>query len=311
MLTRPARGFQRSVTAHNVNIAICCDWLEASVLFDDGEISGADVVDFLRENEIYADQDFAWELVNDAFSNIQERSRLMGQSYPIELIGRTRLQQKGEWQLYPAYSFCLALSLANCYPQWARGFGHDYTVQGELFEALTAESVRASLSDWTVYATGWTRTAPRRLSAIVADIAARLGETTGDIIRWSKQKANEAGLDLLCFRSFPDGRVGIPVYLIQCASGGDWHTKLKAPDLRIWTKIISFASDPKKAFSMPFALSTSDFTYHCNVVDGLLLDRHRLLSPGQHQREWVTPQLAARLIEWIDPRIAELPRVEV
>jgi hypothetical protein len=194
MLARPARGFQRSVSAHNVELAICCDWLEASVLFDDGEIGGADVVDFLRENEIYADQDFAWELVNDAFSNIRERSRLIGSSYPIELIGTTRLQQKGQWQLYPGYSFCLVLSLARCYPQWARAFGPDYTVQGELFEALTAEAVRASLSDWTVHPTGWTRTAPRRLGTIVADVAARLGETTGDIMRWSKQKANEAGL---------------------------------------------------------------------------------------------------------------------
>ena len=148
---------------------------------------------------------------------------------------------------------------------------------------------------------------PRRLGAIVADVAARLGETTGDIIRWSRQKANEAGLDLLCFRPFPDGRVGVPVYLIQCASGGDWHTKLKTPDLRIWTKVIDFAADPKKAFSMPFALSASDFTFHCNLVDGLLLDRYRLLAPGQAQREWITPQLTTELVAWARPRVAALP----
>ena len=38
MLPRPAKEFQRSITAHNVDLAICCDWLEASVAFsDDGD----------------------------------------------------------------------------------------------------------------------------------------------------------------------------------------------------------------------------------------------------------------------------------
>jgi hypothetical protein len=245
--------------------------------------------------------------VHDAFSNIRERARLIGESYPIEVVGQKRLRKKGNWELYASYVFCLLLSLAKYYPGWARGFGQDYTTQGELFERLTAESVGVSLREWTVHPTGWTRTNPRRLGAIVADVAARLGETTGDIIRWSRQKANEAGLDLLCFRPFPDGRVGVPVYLIQCASGGDWHTKLKTPDLRIWTKVIDFAADPKKAFSMPFALSASDFTFHCNLVDGLLLDRYRLLAPGQAQREWITPQLTTELVAWARPRVAALP----
>lgn len=211
------------------------------------------------------------------------------------------------WEQFPAYSFCLALSLPGSYPEWARNFGQDYNEQGELFEALTAESVRGTLTGWVVHPTGWTRTTPTRLAEVVARLASLLGEATGDLAHWTQQKANEAGLDLLCFRPFPDGRVGVPVYMFQCASGADWKKKLKSPDLRVWTKIITFASDPKKAFAMPFALSEKDFTYNTNLVDGLLLDRHRLLSPGLERRDWVPSDLATRLVAWTDPRIQQLP----
>lgn len=310
MLALPTKGFQRSVNVHNVDLGVCSDWLEASALFSDNEITGSDVVDVLRENEIYRDQDFAWELFTDALNGLNTRARIMGEGYPLDLTGRVRIKRKDEWSDFTAYSFCLLLSLADTHPTWARTFGSDFTEQGELFEDLTAESVAASMHGWTIHTTGWTRTRTNRLTTVVLQIADLLGEATGNIARWSKQTAKESGLDLLCFRSFPDGRVGIPVYLCQCASGSDWQSKLKTPDLKIWGKLIDFASTPKKAFSMPFALSDKDFIQHCNVVDGLLLDRYRLLAPGIEARDWISNDLRTRLIDWMTPRVATLPQLE-
>jgi hypothetical protein len=310
MLALPKKGFSRSKTAHNVDLAVCCDWLEASVLFAQEPVSGSDIVDVLRENEIYADQNFAWELVYNAFAGLEDRARLMGDGYPLAVQGGPRLVARGDWRDYSAYSFCLILSLPSAYPDWARSFGTDFTAQGELFEALTSESVAASLSGWTVHPTGWTKARPSQLADIVTDVAAKLGEATGDLFRWTKDKAKEAGLDILCFRPFPDGRVGVPVYMVQCASGNDWKGKLKTPDLRIWTKVITFASDPKKAFSMPFALDSADFIYSANVVDGLLFDRHRLLAPGLNLRDWLPAALKGQLVAWLEPRIAALPAME-
>ena len=308
MLALPRRGFQRSVNQHNIELAVCCDWLEATALFtDEGSVTGAEVVDVLRENEIYATQEFAWELVNGAFANIQERRRLLGAGYPLHLANRTRLERSQGWERYPGYTFCLTLSLAYAYPEWARAFGPDFTVQGELFERFTAESVQASFAGWSVRATGWTRTNTRGLRAIVDEVATLLGEATGDLLRWTKRSAKEAGLDLLCFRAFPDGRVGVPVFLVQCASGLDWKAKLRTPDLRIWTKIITFASNPKKAFATPFALQDSDFIQSCNVVNGLLLYRFRLLAPGRALHDWLSEDLTSRLTEWVRPRILSLP----
>jgi hypothetical protein len=309
MLAIPERGLHRSVKAHNVDFGAFCDWLEASALFLAEDVAGADVIDLLRENEIYRDQDFAWDLLNNAFAAMRTRARLLGDGYPIRVSGGTRIVAVEDWREFPAYAFCLTLSLPSVYPAWARAFGADFTEQGELFEAVTAESMALSFRDWTVHRTGWTKTAPSQLGKIIEDLAARLGEATGELRRWTSASAKEAGLDLLCFRPFPDGRVGIPVYLLQCASGADWRSKLKTPDLRIWTKVITFAADPKKALSMPYALDEVDFTQRTNIVDGLLLDRHRLLAPGLHQKQWISDELTGKLNDWVSGRLPTLPRV--
>lgn len=306
MFELPSTGFSRSIKAHNVDIGTCCDWLEASALFLQETISTADVVDVLRENEIYATQDFAWELMQDITQHLRERSRVFGRGYPLD-VDQYRLRPRGPIENFAPYAFCLLLSLPASYPAWAKANGANYGEQGELFEKLTAESVEISLAGWEVHSTGWTRTNPQKLTAVVKHVAGLLGESIGAIERWSSARAKEAGLDLLCFRSFPDGRIGVPVYLVQCASGADWVDKLHTPDLRVWCKLIPFASEPKKAFSMPYALQESDFVRRTNVVDGLLLDRHRLLAPGHEAMMWVSAGLQGALTNWILPRAATLP----
>jgi hypothetical protein len=307
MLSVPAKGFNRSVSTHNVEVDICADWLEASALFTDTEVSAADVVDLLRETELYATQDFAWEFVDNVFSTINRRAFLMGENYPFAVKHGSRLTRKDHWKSFAPYSFCLALSLSQLYPVWASSFGKNYTRQGELFENLTAESLKAHYVGWTVKKTGWTRTTPKKIQQIVAEVSSWLGEGTGAISTWTRELANEAGLDLLCFRQYEDFRGGFPAFLVQCASGKDWKEKLKTPDLRIWEKIVTFSSGPKKALSMPFALSEKDFIYHCNIVDGLLLDRHRLLAPGTIVNTWITVTTSDELNDWIAARILTLP----
>lgn len=310
MLALPTKGFNRSVSKHNVQASICCDWIEACALFGEGETAGSDIVDILRENEIYESQDFAWELVNNAFLTIRERRRVLGAGYPFRIPAGTRVVCDEEWPDFAAYAFCLTLSLSKAYPAWWQGFGADYGPQGQLFEDLTAQSVSSMFPGWETHQTGWSSTAPNLITDIVRQVADLIGEATGDIGRWSARRAKEAGLDLLCYRPYADGRVGIPVMLFQCASGQDWRAKVHTPEVRIWTKIISFAVDPKKAFAMPFSLEPNEFRYHSNVVNGLLLDRDRLLSPGRENRDWVTEELRDRLRAWTQPRIEALPRAE-
>jgi hypothetical protein len=306
VLSLPTKGFRRSIKVHNIQMPICCDWIEASVLFCDDVMTGADIVDVLCDEHFYDSQEFAWAFVNDALSNMRQRQAWIGAGYPFAIVDQ-RVTRLGTWQDYVPYAFCLMLSLAESHQKWVAGFGADFTEQGQLFEELTAEALRAHMNGWVVHPTGWTRTNAKKLGDIVNNVAAALGETTGQLKRWTKAAANEAGLDIVCYHPYPDSRVGLPAFFFQCASGTDWIDKVKTPDLRVWTKIIQFASDPKKAFAMPFALDEGNFVHYCNIVDGLLLDRHRLLVPGQNNRDWLPDALKGRLTGWLAPRISAMP----
>ena len=144
---------------------------------------------------------------------------------------------------------------------------------------------------------------------MVEDVANRLGEPVGNIRRWTKAAANEAGLDIVCHLSFGDGRPSAPVLLVQCASGKHYDGKLHTPDLRIWARIVEFTCEPAKAFSTPFALEDEEFTRVTNLVNGMVLDRYRLLAPGRAGHDWLPAKLAADLVAWTAPRIEKLPRL--
>jgi len=300
-------GMNRSVEKHNINFDAFYDWIEGSVIFDQEEVSGSDVVDILLEENVYSDQELAWEAVDNAWREVERRQVWVGNGSPIEV--NTHLSPKRQWKEVPGLAFCLSLSFAEWYPKWAASFGNDYNEQGDLFEELTKQALQAIFPDWTIHRTGWTPNDPDNLDVIVDEMISKLNEQEGKREPWTTPKAHEAGLDLLCYKAFPDGRVGVPLLMMQCASGKNWEDKLRTPDLRIWTKLILFASDPKKAFSMPYALSDSEFTRTCNIADAIFLDRNRLLSPSSMNADWISIDLQNRIISWLEPRLAQLPRV--
>ncbi len=306
MLALPDIGIRYSVNKHNSKIYVLCDWIEASILFSEQELSTTDVVDILMDEQIYKAQDFAAEVVEIIWAELQRRQILIETGTPF-LVERRRIKNLRPWQDVPAHSFCTFLGLVTLYDGWAEKFGSDYTEQGELFELLAKESLEHQFPDWQIHRTGWSRTTAVKLDQVVDSILLKLGELPGKIEPWANPKANEAGLDLLCYRPFVDKRVGIPVYLMQCASGDDWKEKLHTPELRIWTKVIDFAADPKKAFATPFAFLDDDFRQICNRVDGMLLDRYRLIAPYKCSENWVSRQLRDQIVAWADPRISELP----
>lgn len=306
MIRMPATGFRRSINEHNCKLDILCDWIEGSILFIDDEISITDVIDILIEEQIYDDQDFAYEIVNSAWGELSRRAVWVNAEIPY-IFDHRRITRQISWQDTPAFSFCLLLSLANWYSEWARQFGSDYTEQGLLFEQLTAESIKRQFYGWDVHQTGWSRLHPNRMEQVVDEVAGILGELKGDIALWTEPDAREKGLDLLCYKPFSDQRVGLPTYLIQCASGGDWEKKTHTPELSVWCKVINFTVRPTKGFSTPLALLDNDFRIHCNRVEGLFLDRIRILSAAQYEQQWVDRQLRDRIIAWADPRVRVLP----
>lgn len=311
MLAFPEKGIKRSVNEHNCDLDVFCDWVEANVLFDEDTISKIDIVDFLIEEQIYNSQDMAKVFLDNVWGELQQRQYLLGSHNPYTIKG-LHIKRNGEWKSFPAYSFCILLCLNKLYAVWARQFRRDTNEQGELFELLVYESLSKQFPDWKIILTGWSKTHPQKLVNIVKAVANYLGEIPDDknLNRWTKPDMKDAGLDLLCYRPFQDSRVGIPVYLTQCASGANYEDKFHTPNLNIWTKIVQFTVKPNKAFVTPYAFLEVDFIRNCVLVGGILIDRYRILAANKNNKNWISSQVEKRIEIWSKKRIKKLPRIK-
>jgi hypothetical protein len=306
MLVIPEKGMLPSVSKHNCRLDTFADWIEASLLFGKrNRISQPDVVDILREEEIYEEQGLAWQMADMAWIELKRRAGCHGAGSPYKVEGK-RVVRVASWRNSAAHSFFLTLSLAKWYPKWAERFGSNYGEQGHLFERVTLSALEKIMPKWSMVQTGWSRTTPSKIKAIVPVIARALGDPEGDITPWVNAQANEAGLDILCVRSYSDRRAGVPAFMVQCASGLDYYEKAKTPDLDEWGKLIEFTSTPKRALTSPFAFDEQEFKRVCNKVDGPLFDRCRLLFAGADGRPWIDKLLAREVTAWTKKRISKL-----
>jgi hypothetical protein len=165
------------------------------------------------------------------------------------------------------------------------------------------------LPNWTVKSIGWSPSNPVKLKSSIDGIISSLNEVAGvekDV--YVTSHANELGLDLLAFLPYRDPHSSFPVVMVQCASGKDWKSKRKTPDLAVWSKVINFASRPAKGFAIPHAFADSvDFRKESVPVEGILWDRYRLLAPSSSFRHWASTRLDADLKKFVAPRVAALP----
>ena len=91
MLALPTSDFSQPTGTppdieHNIKLSVLCDWIEGSVLFDGEDISQTDIVDILREEEVYDDPDTAMDLVTSAWNVLKRRLRWIGGKGPFPFI---------------------------------------------------------------------------------------------------------------------------------------------------------------------------------------------------------------------------------
>jgi len=310
MLRLPETGIRPSATSHNSDLQLFCDWVESCVLFDRVKrVSRTDIVDVLCEEEFYEDQGFATDWLDNVWTELSRRQRLLKDNAPFNLATRA-IERKCPWDAVPAYAFCLLTPLLQNSTKWRKGYdaqalAKHYATQGSLFERISEEALRGA--GWQTYRTGWSSTTPARLSQVVAGVAREIGEA--EHANWHTNvspNGNEAGLDVVFYRKFADARCGFPVYLAQCAAGEDWDTKLHTPVLSVWQKLVDFASPPQKAFVLPHSLEANKLRTTTVKVAGMVLDRYRLhdVSPLTN---WCSKDLARHLQAFIKPLIKLLP----
>lgn len=313
MLTLPEYGFQRSVKQHNCNLTVVCDWIEISLLIDEPEISRQTVNDILVEQGVYDKGDADAGMMRATFLNriwdeLRRRARLAGQAAHYIVQSHRLLRLAHSSQLLPAM-FLLCLSCSDYYDVLRAAPHVDYVEQGDLFEEFCRVSLAAQ--GWTVERTGWaSATGAKKLRATVESVMTATGE---DAIqeKWVAiyKDKNEAGCDLVSFLGYPDGWIGRPLVLLQCASGADYGSKLGTPDLNLWRKLIAFSVAPQRGFCTPRAFEHEPFLAAAGQVDGWLMERHRLLRPFATGSTELPRPLARNLAKWVRPRFKALPRL--
>ena len=90
---------------------------------------------------------------------------------------------------------------------------------------------------------------------------------------------NDAGVDVVVWRPFADGRQGFPVLLAQCTVQRNWAAKVDDINIDLWRSWIDFpTAPPQKVLVIPFADTGPDarWTSHTTRA-GMILERRRLL----------------------------------
>ena len=309
LLAVPGAGFvANSVNIHRSDLIVVADWLEASVLFFNNPISKMEVRDFLCDNDYYQDQAFAMAFVDQVWGEIRRRVQLLDPDH-ILCLKADVVEPVIKWRRALGHAFCLMLTCLQRYSsnQYPSLYSSSYVQQGDLFERFSQESL--TRHGWVTLRTGWSSgiTNPA-FSDMINRVSLELNETwiNDDAIPVFKD-AKDEGLDLVAHRPFTDQRVGRAFFLIQCASGDNWASKLHTPDLDVWTKLIVFATNPRRGFCFPLTLDEDEFKAKCSKCTGLFLDRYRLLANGMGLTKNLSTSLQAELRNWLAPRMGVLP----
>jgi len=306
----PQDGVAVSREAHNCDLPLVADWVEICAILSEDRVSQTEIVDILRDDEVYFDQEFAYEFSEQVWRILRGRQKLSASHYPFE-VDSDGLAPIAVWKESLPYFFQLYVASLR----WVRKYDNfeikpTFAEQGELFEKLAEHAIRHS--GWNVIRTGWSKTNISTVRQLVERVAAHLhDEALVDRIEaWFEDKTKELGLDLVASRPFvADKRSSIPSMLVQAASGANWADKLYTPDVKSWRRVVEFTADPLRAFCIPFALTEVELKRKSR--SGLvMLDRTRLLS-NLPQSDSVLDVWRAEATMWLEPQVKVLSQIVV
>jgi hypothetical protein len=272
------------------------DWLELrALLADDSNSSLTDLVRAIRPTgtieEILEEQagnedaspaelsdpgdDMSEAVADSASSELDDRQVACGGAYPF-VRGPQYLEALPD-AVSSVYVFLLLLATDGV------SAGPDGLSAPELFEDIAAVAVAsflgASDDEVHVYQFGFPRR--RALSGFkpaINELCALLGEGGAARDRPNQRYQKDAKLDLVAWRSFPDGRMGKLVAFGQCAAGADWMTKLSELQPRTFMSswmVDPLCVEPTRMFFCPFRVERDRWPTTV-IASGLLFDRCRI-----------------------------------
>jgi hypothetical protein len=126
---------------------------------------------------------------------------------------------------------------------------------------------------------------------------------------WAADAANDGGLDIVCFRKFPDEREATPTYFLQCASGANWRDKINTPNAIEWAKYLDAAVHPSTGIVAPFIIDDKEIRRSGLRGQITVFDRVRLLHTIYNEGLQISDGLGSELEVWLEPRILSIPEI--
>jgi hypothetical protein len=207
-----------------------------------------------------------------AFAEMQRRSLEWGAHYPF-------LADRGAWidrENSAVYGFLLSLSLKG---MPVRADAEALSKSDPIFDALVREAFAAHVGGKSLIF-GWPTKADRPES--FPDAVEWLSEQLGLGLRAAKtdlpETPKDAGVDVVAWKPFPDGKTGFASYLVQNTVQWNFRKKPKDVDALRWFSWINWSALPGVGFAVPFAIPEGDIWWD-EVASGtsIVMDRGRLL----------------------------------
>lgn len=219
----------------------------------------------------------AQAVAETAFEAIDERSRSVKdpQRYPFEVMSGSIKLKRSTWRSTYTYLLLLTKFGERSSPQGIKG--------ASLFEAVSAEAARNYLGgDATgavAYSFGFPRQlAPRNFREALDDMCARMEEGGGAKAHPTQRYQKDAKLDIAVWLPMPDSRTGKVIGFGQCATGGNWPTKVGEMHADPWCKKWMLESPPVtplRFFFVPHRIVADTWTHHSHDA-GVVFDRCRI-----------------------------------
>ena len=224
------------------------------------------------------------QTISFARAEIERREREWGEHYPFLVDGRGVLLVGGPGAVL--YGILLLLSLKGMPLRTAEGLARS----GPLFDAVAREAFAAHLNaDCLVFAWPPRAGRPSTFPQAVQWAADRMGLRLRGESDQLPTHLRDAGVDLVAWKPFPDGRPGFATYLIQNTVQWQFRKKPRDVDPDRWFSWITCSTPPSVGFAVPFAIPDDD-PWWDDISSGtaVVMDRGRLMYSvsGSDPRIW-------------------------
>ncbi len=223
--------------------------------------------------------------VSYAFDVLDSRAQLLGDKYPFR-VTRSFIVKSGGTSLYEAL---LSLTRPNFFYTDADASGADTT---KSFETLVEFSLSGFYGENTRTVNfGWPSQIgrPKEFSPAVAWLAEQIGIPVGNAYRQPRRK--DGGVDVVVWRTFSDGRPGVPLMLVQATVQADIAAKARDVDRRLWSGWLATDVEPLVALAVPGSLNNTEVWNEVSR-NSLLLDRIRLTSMAPRINDTVADEVS-------------------